>query len=133
MLDVDARLLLRAGQQVHLTTKAFDLLRALIERRPRVLPKAEAQALLWPDTHVSEANLPNLLAEVRSALADDARSPRFVRTVHGVGYAFCGEAADLHPHGGGEEPLVYRLEWDGGLIALAMVGELRGKLAARTR
>ena len=36
-----------------------------------------------------------LIGEIRRALADSARHPRFVRTVHGVGYAFCGEARDL--------------------------------------
>ena len=129
VLDVDARLLRRAGGDVHLTTKAFDLLCALVERRPRVLSKAEAHALLWRDVHVSEANLPNLVTEVRAALADDARDPRFVRTVHGVGYAFCGEAG---PEGraapaAGELPFVYRLEWAGGLIALAEGEYLMGR------
>ena len=37
-----------------------------------------------------EANLSNLVAEVRAALEDDVRQPRFIRTVHGFGYAFCG-------------------------------------------
>jgi DNA-binding winged helix-turn-helix (wHTH) protein len=128
VLDVDARLLLRGTGEVHLTTKAFDLLRALLERRPRVLSKADAHALLWPDTHVSDANLPNLVAEVRAALGDDARSPRFVRTVHGVGYAFCGEAAASGTAAAaGEVPFVYRLQWEGGLIALAEGDYLLGR------
>ncbi len=127
VLDGDARLLLRAGGEVHLTTKAFDLLRALVERRPRVLTRAEATDLLWPDVHVSEANLPNLVAEVRSALADDARHPRFLRTIHGIGYAFCGEASADGAEGAGEPPFVYRLLWAGGLIALAEGEYLLGR------
>jgi DNA-binding winged helix-turn-helix (wHTH) protein len=128
VLDVDARQLLREREPVHLTTKAFDLLQALVERRPRVLSKADAQELLWPDTHVSEANLPNLVAEVRSALEDDARSPRFVRTVHGIGYAFCGEASPVGSVApAGESPFVYRLEWAGGVIALAEGEYLLGR------
>jgi len=120
VLDGDARLLQRAGETVRLTTKAFDLLCALVERRPRVLSKADAHRVLWPGVHVSDANLPNLVNEVRAALADDARSPRFVRTVHGIGYAFCGEASAVGaPPADGELPPVYRLEWPGGLIALA--------------
>jgi DNA-binding winged helix-turn-helix (wHTH) protein len=126
VLDGEARLLHRAGRPVHLTTKAFDLLRALLERRPRVVSKADAQELLWPDVHVSEANLPNLVAEVRAALEDDARCPRFVRTVHGIGYAFCGEASVTGVTAGGL-PIVYRLEWDGGLIALAEGEYLLGR------
>lgn len=128
-LDTFSRQLLRDGRPVHLTPKAFDLLLALVARRPRVLTKAEARKRLWGNTHVSDANLPNLMKEVREALADDARSPRYVRTVHGIGYAFCGDArsTDSGDGPGGEPALVYRLEWDGGLVALAEGEYLLGR------
>lgn len=42
-----------------------------------------------------EANLSNLVAEIRAALGDDPRKPRFIRTVHGLGYAFSGESAEV--------------------------------------
>jgi hypothetical protein len=45
---------------------------------------------VWPRTVVSDASLPRLVNTIRSALGDDAGHPRFVRTVHGFGYAFCG-------------------------------------------
>jgi hypothetical protein len=38
-----------------------------------------------------------LIGEIRKVLEDSARQPRFIRTVHGVGYAFCGTAADATP------------------------------------
>jgi DNA-binding winged helix-turn-helix (wHTH) protein len=41
------------------------------------------------------ANLSNLVAEIREALGDHARTPLFIRTVHGFGYAFCGDATTL--------------------------------------
>jgi hypothetical protein len=44
---------------------------------------------------VSEANLASLVAEVREALGDVARQPRFIRTSHRFGYAFCGAAVDM--------------------------------------
>ena len=121
VLDTETRQLRRADEPVHVTPKAFDLLQALLESRPRVLSKAQLRELLWPDAHVSEANLPNLVTEVRSAVADNARNPRLVRTVHGRGYAFCGQAAELGPASllEVERPLVYRLAWRGGLVALA--------------
>src|SRR5262249_2907784 len=50
---------------------------------------------LWPDTFVSDANLAVLAAEVRSANDDDAKAPRFVRTVQRHGYAFHGTATEL--------------------------------------
>jgi DNA-binding winged helix-turn-helix (wHTH) protein len=91
-LDVATRELLRDRRRVHLSPKAFELLVALLDARPRVLSKAELQERLWPETFVAEANLSNLIAEVRGALGDRAREPHVIRTVHGFGYAFCGEA-----------------------------------------
>ena len=93
-LDVDARQLLLGGVVQHLSPKAFDLLRMLVEHRPRVLSKQELQNQLWPATFVAESNLAGLVAELRDALGDSARQPQFVRTAHRVGYAFCGDAIE---------------------------------------
>jgi DNA-binding winged helix-turn-helix (wHTH) protein len=100
-LDSEARRLLRSGDDVHLSRKAYELLELLAASRPRVVSKAELQERLWPDTFVVEANLSNLVAEIRAALGDDPREPRFIRTVHGVGYAFSAEvsaAIAAEPH-----------------------------------
>jgi DNA-binding winged helix-turn-helix (wHTH) protein len=96
-VDTDTRQLVREDSDLHLSTKAFDLLCALVEHRPKVMDKAELQSRLWPDTYVVEANLNVLIAEIRRVLGDAARQPRYVRTVHGVGYAFCGAVADTPP------------------------------------
>jgi DNA-binding winged helix-turn-helix (wHTH) protein len=94
-LDSAGRRLLRKDEYVHLSRKAFDLLELLAVSRPRAVSKAELQERLWPSTFVVEANLANLVAEIRAALGDDARKPRFIRTVHGIGYAFSGTPAEL--------------------------------------
>ena len=91
-LDFDTRLLTRDKSEVHLAPKAFELLAALALERPKVLSKATLQQRLWPDTFVAEANLSNLVAEIREALGDRGQTPKWIRTAHGVGYAFCGEA-----------------------------------------
>jgi DNA-binding winged helix-turn-helix (wHTH) protein len=93
--DSEARRLIRRGGDVHLSPKAFDLLRLLIEHRPNVLDKAALHAQIWPRTFVVDATLSVLVAELRRALADNAREPRFIRTVHALGYSFCGDAVDL--------------------------------------
>jgi DNA-binding winged helix-turn-helix (wHTH) protein len=101
-LDIGARQLARGQVAVHLSPKAFDLLAMLIEQRPRALSKRELHGRLWPDTFVSDANLASLVAEVREALDDDARRPRFIRTAQRFGYAFCGgvtERPDWDPSG----------------------------------
>lgn len=92
--DPDTRQLLRGGEAIHLSPKAFELLKTLIEHRPRAVSKNELHQRLWPATFVSEANLASLIAEVREALGDKARQPRFLRTVHRFGYAFSGEAVE---------------------------------------
>jgi DNA-binding winged helix-turn-helix (wHTH) protein len=83
VFDSDARQLTRGGEAVHLTPKAFDLLALLIEQRPRAVRKSELQDRLWPDVVVEEANLKNLVAEVRAAIGAKA-----IRTVQRFGYAF---------------------------------------------
>jgi DNA-binding winged helix-turn-helix (wHTH) protein len=93
--DPDARQLLSGEKELHLSPKAFDLLRILIAHRPRALAKQELHEHLWPATFVSEANLASLIAEVREALGDTARSPRFIRTAHRFGYAFSREAVEV--------------------------------------
>src|SRR5688572_15475706 len=90
-VDFDSRQLFREGTEVHLSPKAFQLLQKLIEIRPKALSKAEIHELLWPSTFVAESNLASIVNEVRRALDDDARTPRYIRTVHGFGYAFCAE------------------------------------------
>jgi hypothetical protein len=86
---------MRDASELHLSPKAFDLLWSLIEHRPRVVSKTDLHARLWPDTYVVDANLNVLIGEIRRALGDSAKQPRFIRTVHGVGYAFCGGAAEV--------------------------------------
>jgi DNA-binding winged helix-turn-helix (wHTH) protein len=91
-LDLDTRQLVRNGREIHLTPKAYALLEALVSERPKVVSKAELQQRLWPETFVVEANLSALVAEIRTALGDRAQAPRFIRTVHGFGYAFFATA-----------------------------------------
>lgn len=89
VFDTDTRRLERAGAEIHLTPKAFELLSLLIQAAPRVLPKAELHKRLWPESFVSDATLVGLVKEVRRALAEEGRSA-LIRTHHRVGYAFSG-------------------------------------------
>jgi DNA-binding winged helix-turn-helix (wHTH) protein len=88
-LDAGRRVLLRGGDPVSLSPKAFDLLRLLAEHHERAFSKAELHQHLWPDTFVSDGSLTILIAEIRQVLQDDAERPRFIRTVRRFGYGFC--------------------------------------------
>jgi DNA-binding winged helix-turn-helix (wHTH) protein len=94
-VDSGTRQLLGDGADIHLSPKAFDLLWALIDDRPRVLEKTELHTRIWPETFVSDANLNVLIGEIRRAIDDKPHKPDFIRTVHGVGFAFCGVAANV--------------------------------------
>src|SRR4030095_722414 len=98
-LDTDTRQLRQGDAERHLSPKAFDLLRILVEHRPRVLSKAELREQLWPATLVSEATLASVVSEVRDALGDTGREGRYVRTGPRFGYAFIA-TADASPRAG---------------------------------
>lgn len=112
-LDTRTRQALVEGTPVHLSPKAFDLLALLVARRPEAVPKGEIHAELWPDTFVSDVNVPVLIAEIRTALGDDAREPAFIRTVQRFGYAFIAEASAAVP-----PPAACWVSWRGGRVVL---------------
>jgi DNA-binding winged helix-turn-helix (wHTH) protein len=97
VIDSGTRQVTRGRGVVHLSPKAFELLLTLVRERPRALSKVELQDRLWPDTFVTEASLAGLVREVRSALGDGVRRPKYIRTVHRFGYAFSGKATEEPP------------------------------------
>lgn len=94
-VDFESRQLVRGAEEIHVGPKAFELLDLLLRNRPRALSKAQLQNQLWPRTFVSESNLTSVVTELRTALGDKARQPRFIRTVYGFGYAFAGKAEEI--------------------------------------
>jgi DNA-binding winged helix-turn-helix (wHTH) protein len=94
VLDRGTRQLRRGEDQRRLGPKAFALLELLLEQRPNVVARERIRDRLWPGTFVSESTLATVVAEIRAALDEDPRQPLFLRTVHGVGFAFCGQATE---------------------------------------
>ena len=119
VFDSETREVFRGERAVPLSPKAFALLELLIASAPKAVSKKEIHERLWPETFVTEANLANLVMEVRAALGDSARQPRIVATVQRFGYAFRANAkeaaAPSKPPAGG---LSYRLLWGIREIAL---------------
>jgi DNA-binding winged helix-turn-helix (wHTH) protein len=91
-LDLGTLQLTCGTRDTHLSPKALELLAVLIAHQPNAVSKADLVERLWPGTYVVEANLSNLVGEIRAKLDDRSRSGKYIRTVHGVGYAFCGDA-----------------------------------------
>jgi DNA-binding winged helix-turn-helix (wHTH) protein len=84
--------LLADGQPVKLSSRAFDVLTALIERRDAVVDKDALMARVWPDMVVDESSLQLQVSALRKALGADRR---LIRTVFGRGYQFVGEIQTL--------------------------------------
>ena len=88
-LDSAERLLLRSGQPVSLTPKAFDLLVYLVERHGRLVTKQELMRALWSETFVEEANLTYTVSALRKALGErEGQDEQLIQTVPTRGYRF---------------------------------------------
>jgi Tol biopolymer transport system component/DNA-binding winged helix-turn-helix (wHTH) protein len=94
-LDAEEQLLLRGGEVVQLTPKAFDLLLALVERHGRLLPKDELLKLVWPDSFVEEANLASNVSQLRKALGEGENGHRYIETVPKRGYRFVASVEEV--------------------------------------
>ena len=128
VFDRAKRELTRRGAIVHGGPKLLALLELLLDARPRALTKDEIHQSLWGATFVSDATLTSLIAELRAAIGDDARAPRFIRTIHGYGYSFCGEVSGASTPPGNEAPTTtYRLIVGDREITLAIGEHVLGR------
>lgn len=99
-LDAMQRLLLRGGEAVQLTPKAFDLLLVLLESSGRVLTKDELMKLVWPDQFVEEANLSHNIYRLREALGDRQNGQKYIETLPRRGYRFVAKITEIVDEGG---------------------------------
>jgi TolB-like protein len=85
--------LMSGTREVKLTPKALALLSFLAERPGEVITKDELFAVVWPEVTVGDAALVTCIQELRKALGDNARRPRYIETLHRRGYRFIGKRA----------------------------------------
>src|SRR6266576_3299615 len=90
-IDGDQKVLLRNDSPLPLAPKVFDTLLILVDNGGRIVEKKELMNRLWPDTFVEESNLTFNIQQLRKALGDNARHPRFVETVARRGYRFIAQ------------------------------------------
>src|SRR5580658_7108297 len=97
-LDTAKRALLRSGEPVALSSRAFDILLTLVESRGDVVEKDALMALVWPDAIVEEGNLTFHVHQLRKALGDDRlNGHRLIENVPRRGYRFLGAVEVLQP------------------------------------
>jgi DNA-binding winged helix-turn-helix (wHTH) protein len=131
VLDTSSRELRRHGEPQGLSPKGLQFLQLLIEARPRAIAKQEIHGRLWPESFVADSSLARLASEVRAAIGDDARHPRFLRTVHRHGYSFSGPVA-IEPEDVWPVPAPCRLLWGEREISLREGENLVGRAAEAT-
>lgn len=85
--------LLRDGVAIALRPKTFAVLNYLVEQHGQVIDKNRLLDAVWGHRHVSESVLEGCISELRKALGDDARAPRYLETVSRRGYrSLCGRS-----------------------------------------
>ncbi len=89
--------LMRGTESIPLTPKAFAVLHYLIEHQGQLVNKDEFLAAAWPETVVSAGVLKVTILELRKALGDVAKTPRFIETVHRRGYRFLPSVTTTSP------------------------------------
>jgi len=88
-IDRQARLVLVDGKRRELTGRQFDLLALLAERAGRVLSREQIMTALGAEGWDSvDRSIDVHVSRIRTAVEDDPKRPRFLRTVRGVGYVF---------------------------------------------
>lgn len=87
-LDTSNECLWHEGAQVSLPPKPFAVLRYLVENAGRLVTQDELLDALWPETYVQPQVLRTYVLDLRKALGDDARQPRFIQSLPKRGYRF---------------------------------------------
>lgn len=91
-INFDTRDVRRDGKKVELTYKEFELLKILMEHSEKVMTRSELLNEIWGIDFEGETRTLDMhVRTLRQKLGDDAESPRYIRTVRGVGYRFCPE------------------------------------------
>ena len=98
-LDLTNQCLWRGSQAIKLRPKPFAVLTYLLGRPAQLVTKEELLNAVWPETFVGDGVLKVTIRQVREALGDDPKSPRFIETAHRRGYRFIGHITE-----GGQAP-----------------------------
>ena len=75
-------------QEIPLRPKTFAVLRYLVEHPEQLVTKDELMSAVWPDTVVGDDALTGCIRDLRKLLGDEAKTLRYIETVHRRGYRF---------------------------------------------
>ncbi|MFQ5903431.1 MAG: BREX system ATP-binding domain-containing protein, partial [Candidatus Binatia bacterium] len=104
-LDSTNECLWRGKKEIRIHPKAFTLLWYLVERSGQLVTKDILLEVIWPKVYVADTVLSVYISEIRKALGDDPKKPRFIETVHRRGYRFISPVT-TRPEPVSTEPIV---------------------------
>lgn len=87
--------LTRAGQELPLRLKSFEVLLHLVRNHNHVVTRDELLEAVWPETHITETVLSHSIWEIRQAFSDQGEQSELIRTVPKVGYQFVAEVVEI--------------------------------------
>lgn len=93
-------LLLRNGEPVSLSLKAFASLVVLVERHGHLVQRSELIETVWENAFVEDANISKCVWAIRNALGEDSKSSRFIQTIPRRGYRFVAPVSTLNDSSG---------------------------------
>jgi len=108
-------LLIKSGEAAQVEPTAFRVLLLLLRNPGRLVTKDEILSTVWTDAAVSDNSLTRSIATLRRLLGDDKREPRYIATVHTVGYRFLCEVAVR------EDGFIAEIETDASVAYLVLV------------
>jgi len=94
-LDENEGALINGETIAPLTPRALSVLSHLITHRDEIVTHQALQDLYWPNSYSAEHGLHKVISEIRTALGDDPKQPRYIKTLPRRGYSFIHEVAEI--------------------------------------
>jgi DNA-binding winged helix-turn-helix (wHTH) protein len=91
VVEPRAHRLERAGKSIAVEPKAYAVLVVLLQQAGEVVGKDTLLDVAWGHRHVTPGVLTRVISQLRHALGDCASQPRYIATVHSLGYRFVGD------------------------------------------
>ncbi len=118
----------REGATVHLRARLMDVLARLADHAGEVVLKEDLIASVWEQQFLAESVLTRTITELRHALGDDPRAPRYIETITKRGYRLVAAVESVEPHRAGPAgEATFVLSYAGRRIALPQGESLIGR------
>lgn len=95
VLDIKRRCFFHENRLVQLSSRAFDILSYLIEKKGEIVEKEELLKRVWADSFVEESNLPVHISAIRRVLQEKKGESKYIKTISGRGYTFIAPVAEV--------------------------------------